>query len=388
MFDYLTSDEKLWQQRCRTFAQEVVAPQQAQCDREARFPHETHRRAHDEGLIDVDIPEDLGGRGVSPRRVMLWAEEVGRVCAPTALSLAITSAALQPILQGGTSEQKQVFIRNTLNRRDYASLCFTEPNQSGSALFEAQTRAVRTDDGWVIDGEKCMVGNAPHASLFIVFAQTIIGGDKTGYSLFAVPRGDGVRVDPDEVKIGFRCLPTPTVHFEQVRVPNESLIGEPGVALTLLPRVFAQNRFVSAAAILGITVGALEEVLPWAEKRQITPRERLIEKSHVRVALGDLYTEVWAVRCMIAQIAEALADGRDCSTLSTMAKLRASQLAVRATNETIQMFGWRGLTAMSGIEKRLRDARMTTVYAGTTEVHQLNIFNTMVQDFLSDKRLA
>jgi alkylation response protein AidB-like acyl-CoA dehydrogenase len=174
------------------------------------------------------------------------------------------------------------------------------------------------------------------------------------------------------------------VEFDGAFVSDDAVIGEVGGAEQVLLHTLDYIRFGGASVILGIVVGALRELGSWLEQRRVYGGERLVDRSHVQLLLGDLFTEVRAVRMLAWRAADLLDAGRPCSLETSMAKLRASQLAVRATNEIVQLYGWRGIDADYGIHKRLRDARVTTIYEGTSEVQQLNVFRLMRDSLAPD----
>jgi alkylation response protein AidB-like acyl-CoA dehydrogenase len=373
----LDPDELAWKSLCRRFAEEVMRTRYRQCDEENRFPREVHALAHEWGLMNVAIPHDLGGQGRSYRLIAIGGEELGCVCAPTAFTLGFNHGTLLPVLQAGTAEQKQVFVRDLLARREYASLCMTEPDASGSDLLGIRTRARPTDDGWVLDGTKCMTGVGTEASLYLVFAETELEGSRRGLSVFAVPRGNGVEVGPNTQKLGFRCVPTPTIRFREVRVPRENVIGPVGQAERILIRTLDFMRFGGVPVILGMVVGGLREILPWIEGRSVGHGESLVGKTNVQMTLGRIYSEVQMVRLLLWRVADSLDRGLPCGIETAITKYRASALAMESTQEFVRMMGWRGLDADYPAQKRLRDAMATSTFEGTNEVLQLHAFRDL-----------
>ncbi len=384
MWDLLSPAELEWKAVCRRFAAEAIAPRAREYDERNDFPRAVHERARapEWGLLNTAIPEALGGRGMTHRALVVGGEELAAACAPIAFTMGFNHGALRPVLEAGTEEQKGRFVRDLVGRGGYAAIALTEEGTSGSNLLaEVATRAVSTPGGYSIRGAKCMVGNGAVADLFVVLADTVVDGRRRGPSFFVVPRGaEGVRVGPNPLKIGFRALTTPTVHLDDVEVPPENVLGAVGGAEDVLLRSLDYIRFGGASVILGIAVGALRDVVPWVEERRVYPGEPLVAKSHVQLDLADLYTQVQLVRLMLWRAADLLDAGKPCSTETSMAKLAASRLAVEATNRVVQMHGWRGLVADDDrfrAEKRLRDARVTTVYEGTSEVQLLHIFREL-----------
>jgi alkylation response protein AidB-like acyl-CoA dehydrogenase len=357
------------------------------CDVENRFPSEVHAAAHDHGLTNVCIPSDLGGQGKSQRMIAIGGEELASVCAPMAFTLGFNHGALQPVLRAGTSEQKQVFVRNLLRDRKYASLCMTEPDTSGSTLLSMQTKARNSDSGWVINGRKCMIGVGTEASVFFVFAETETNGTQRGISVFAVPRGPGVEVGENTDKIGFRCVPTPSITFTDVHVPEEHLIGTIGTGDLILLQCLDYMRFGGVSVILGLTVGGLRDIVPVLEQRQVSLGEKLSQKSNIQMALGSYYSEVQSVRLLLWRAAKLIDDGLPYGSETAMAKFRASELAIAATQDFVRFMGWRGLDADYPAQKRLRDAMATSIFEGSNDVLKLKAYRDLCRQIHSGEGL-
>jgi len=373
----LSDEERAFQGECRRFAREVIAPWVTVCDAENRFPREVHEAAHAQGLLNVCLPSELGGGGRSFRCLAAGGEELAAVCAPVAFSMGFNHGALRPVIHAGTPAQRQRFVGELLAARGYASLCLTEPEASGSNLFAVETLARQTASGWSLSGTKCMVGNGTEASVFLTLAQTEVSGRRAGLSFFAVPLGEGVSVGPNTDKLGFRCVTTPTVRFQEAPLDGGCLIGGVGEAEQILLETLDFIRFGGASVILGIVVGGLREVMPWIEQRRVVPDDPLVSKSSVQQELGRIYAELQATRLLMLRAAERLDRGAPCGTETAAAKYLASELAVRATNAFVQLHGWRGIDGEHGAAKRLRDARATTIYEGTSQVQLQNLFRDL-----------
>lgn len=381
----LSPEEQAWKERCRRFAAEVIAPRAAHWDKANAFPADIHEAAYDAGLMNFCFPEQLGGAGASHRLMAIGGEELAAACAPAAFSMGFNHGSLRPIVVFGTDAQKQRFVSELLAERRYASICMTEAAGSGSNLAAIRTRAVKRGDRWVISGSKCMIGNGTASSLYLVLANAIEDGHERGLTFFAVPRGPGVTVGDNPDKLGFRCLPTPTIDFDGAEVEDDDRIGPVGGAEAMLVDSLDYMRFGGGCILLGLVVGALREVLPWLEQRTVLGNRPLIELSHVQLQLGDIYGELVALRAMLLAAAAALDAGQRCSVETAVLKLRASRLAERATSEIAQMFGWRGIDGAYPLQKRMRDARVTTIYEGTSEIQMLNLFGELRRSFRADQ---
>jgi alkylation response protein AidB-like acyl-CoA dehydrogenase len=387
MWDRLSQAELAWKERCRRFAADVIAPRAAEYDRANAFPQAIHDAAYAAGLMNIALPEALGGAGASHRLLAIGGEELAAACAPAAFTMGFNHGSLRPIVAFGTAVQKDLFVRDLLARRGYASICMTEAASSGSNLAGIRSRAVRRGDTWVLSGAKHMIGNGSVASLFVVLARAFVDGSDRGLTFFAVPRGDGVEVGSNPDKLGFRCLPTPTVDFASVEVSDDHRIGAIGDGEALLRDALDFMRFGGGCVLLGLVVGALRDVVPWIEGREVSPGTVLAEKSHAQLLLGDIYGELRCLRALLWQVADALDAGRPCSVEAAVLKLRGSRLAERATSEIAQLYGWRGIDGDYPIQKRMRDARVTTIYEGTSEIQRLNLFAQLRRSLATDGNL-
>lgn len=385
MWRELSPELLRWKATCRDFAAQVIAPAQRGHDVANTHPADVIAAAHERGLMDVAFPLELGGRGLSLLHVAVGGEELAAVCAPTAFAMGFNHGALRPVVRAGTPEQRQRFVRDLLARRGHAALCLTEPERSGSHLLGVGTLARRSGAGWSLTGEKCMVGNGVPAELFLVLADAEDErGRRRGPTFFAVPRGPGVEVGPNTDKLGFRCVTTPTVQLREVALDDAHVVGGVGQAEAVLLDTLDFIRFGGASVILGLVVGGLRDVLPWLEGRRVGADEPLVTRGDVQQTLGQLLAEVQAVRGLVWRAAGLLERGEECAVETASAKLLASELAVRATNQVVQWLGWRGIDAGWSAQKRLRDARATTIYEGTSEVQRLNLARALRRSLHED----
>jgi alkylation response protein AidB-like acyl-CoA dehydrogenase len=241
------------------------------------------------------------------------------------------------------------------------------------------TRAERVPGGYLLRGEKCMTGNGTVASIFAVLADARKGDTRLGPTIFAVPRGPLVHVSENTDKLGFRCLPTPSVTFNDVFVAEENVIGEVGGAVPVLLDSLDYMRFGGGIVILGLVDGALSEIIPWLESRHVYGGERLLDTSHVQITLGRLIAQRHALDTLLYAVADKLEHQLPCSERAATLKLLTAELAVETTAATMQLHGWRGIDAREGTQKRFRDARQTTIYEGTSEIQAMNLFRSYVR---------
>lgn len=374
MWDELNESDREWRLTCRRFAREVIEPNYRQYDESNSFPEVIYAAAHEQGLTRFALPKELGGLGYSKKSMIICGEEMASVCGPSTFCVGFNHGSLRPVLHSGTTEQKQAFVRDTIDKDLHVSLCLTESAQSASSLLTIKTRADKTDRGWEITGNKVMTGNGCVADLFLVLANAYVDGVMRGPTFFAVPKSDAVHVGPNSDKLGFRCVSTPAIEFDGAEISDDHRIGELGYAPEILLDVMAHMRISGAAVMLGIVVGAIREVMPWVESRTVAAGDPLANLSHVQLQLGDAMAEVWAIRRMIWHAADVFDAGGNPATEVSVAKLKASELAIRATGEILQMYGWRGIDNEYSIQKRYRDARVTSIFEGTNEILRVNLF--------------
>ena len=380
--DYIT--DIAFKEKCQKFSKDVIAPNFIRYDRENSFPELIHTKAHELKLINLCIPSNYGGEGQSWKRLAIAGHEFAKVCAATAFGMGFNHGSLRPLVIAGNDEQKQEFIGKLIRAKKYCSVCLTEKEVSGSSLFEINTTAIKTQRGWVINGEKCMVGNGTKAEQFIVLAKTIINGEPRGLSLFVVPRCDQVIVGENTDKLGFRAVTTPTVKFENVEVPDFNLLGEKGQGAMLLIETLQFFRFGGAIVILGMIESALTEVLSWLEDRRVFGGQRLIDKSHVRLQLGEYFAQYRVLQNMLNTTIDLLEEGKPIGDNTAILKLLCSELSIKVMDSVQQMYGWRGIDNEYSIQKRFRDSRQTSIFEGANDIQRLAVFNQLI-NFRNEK---
>lgn len=376
-----TLDNQEYVNRCKLFARDVISPRYREYEKLNSFPSEIHKAAHEWNLMNAGFPPELGGHGIKHSALARGGVEMARVCAPTAFSLGFNHGALRPVLREGTKWQKQVFIRELLEENGYASWCMTESETSGSNLMAIQTRAMKVRGGWMINGKKVMTGNGSAAGLFLVLADAWEGDRRIGLSIFAVPKTPEIEVGANPDKLGFRCLPTPDVSFNEVFVDGKHIIGAPGAGLPILVDSLDYMRLGGGIITLGIATGAIEDLMPWLERRKVYGEGRLSEQSHQQIQIGRLLGHMTSLEVLVLHVASLLDQGKQVGQESASVKLVGSELAIKITDVVMQFHGWRGTDSRYGIEKRFRDARETAIYEGTNEILAMNIFRHRLQEY-------
>jgi alkylation response protein AidB-like acyl-CoA dehydrogenase len=385
----LNAGQEAYVARCAAFATEVIAPNFRRYDEDNAFPALIHEAARVKGILNVALPRDLGGQGLGFLTMARGGRLMARVCAPATFTLGFNHGSLRPVLWAGSDGQKDRFVRRLLARGGYASWCMTEQDVSGSNLMAVRTRAERTSAGWVITGDKCMTGNGAVASVFLVLADAWDGDRRLGPTIFAVEKDESpsgsVVVSANTDKLGFRCLTTVEVSFRAVEVDDGCVIGAVGEGLPVLVDSLDFMRFGGGVVILGLVEGALLDLMPWLEDREIYGGLRLVDDSHMQVVLGRLVAEAIALEGLLERVAIALDEGRPVSREANALKLLGADLALRATAEVMQAWGWRGIDGRFDAQKRFRDARQTSIYEGTNEVLAMNQFRQFLRSWRASR---
>jgi acyl-CoA dehydrogenase len=354
-------------------AMEQVAPIADDMDRSDQFPLHLVDVFRDMGLVQLAVPEQFGGPGGDVMSICIAREEVARAGSMAIATLAGQNNALTlPVLQLGTDEQKERFLP------EFAKGCITcvaiTEADAGSAPADMRTTAVRDGSSWVINGMKSYITWGKMARYCLVFART--GSERSEISGFVVEMDtDGVREAHHNEKLGQRGLPNVELLFDNVRVPSENLLGEEGNGLVTALRGLHQNRPMMGAIALGGAEAALAYAIEWLKNRVQNGRP-ITRHQGLRWKLAELATEIEAARGLVYRCAERFDSGAPIEsvvTLSSMAKLYASETAVRVTNDVVQLLGGAGYMREHPAERYLRDAKATTIYEGTSEVQKNTI---------------
>ena len=375
----LTPEQVDLRDMARKFARTEMLPKAAECDRDGHFPEEVYRKAWELGLMNLNIPTEYGGSGLGLMDQCLIVEELAKACGGMTTTIMANCLALEPLLLGGSPEQKERVLTPFCASYNLASFCLTEP-ASGSDAGAVKTRARREGDEYVIDGEKCFITNAPQANLYTVFAMVDPALKHRGVSAFLVPRTTpGVSVGKEEDKMGQRASSTSSVRFESVRVPVSSRIGKEGDGFSLAMRTLDQTRTPIGAMSTGIAQAALDYASEYALKRQ-TFGKPIAEHQAIQIKLANMAQDVHASRLLVWQSAWTVDQGKSGTLESSMAKCFASDAAMRVTDEAIQIFGGYGYMRDYPVEKLLRDAKLAQIYEGTNEIQRIVIARELLRN--------
>ncbi len=381
MVDFSLSPEaESLRDMARKFARTEMAPHAAECDRTPRFPEEIYRKAHELGLMNLNVPTELGGSGLSLFEQCLLVEELAYACGGMTTSIIANCLALEPLLLGGTEEQKQRFLAPFCASYHLASFCLTEPS-GGSDAGALRTRARADGQGYVLDGEKCFITNAPHASLYTVFASLDPALRHKGICAFVVPRdAEGVTTGKDEEKMGHRASSTSTVRFDSVRVPASDRLGAEGDGFGLAMRTLDQTRTPIGALATGIAQAALDHAAAYALKRESFGKP-IAQHQAIQIKLANMAQQVHASRLLTWHAAWTIDHGARGTLESSIAKCFASDAALHVADEAVQTFGGYGYMKEYPVEKLLRDAKLTQIYEGANEIQRTVIARELLRGY-------
>ena len=367
----LSKEHEMLRKMYREFAQNEVKPLAQEIDEEERFPSETIPKLAKLGLLGIPFPKKYGGAGGDNLAYAMAVEEIAKTCGTTSVIIcAHTSLCCYPIYAYGTEEQKMKYLPDLLSGRKLGAFGLTEPN-AGSDASGQQTVAVLEGDHYVLNGTKCFITNATEADTFVVFAMT----DRTkGISAFIVEKGfKGFSIGKHEKKMGIRGSATSDLIFEDCIVPKENLLGQEGKGFKVAMGTLDGGRVGVAAQALGIGEGAIDEAIAYTKER-MQFKKRLSQFQNTQFQMADMKTRADAAQLLVYRAAKAKDMGDpNCGFYSSMAKLFAAEMASDVTRRAVQLFGGYGYTREYPVERMMRDAKITEIYEGTSEVQRMVI---------------
>jgi butyryl-CoA dehydrogenase len=372
-----TEEQLAVQKTARDFAQGEVLPKAAEIDREHRHPAELVARMAELGFLGIAIPEQWGGSGMDHVSYILAMEEISRACASTGVIMSVNNSLVcDPINRFGTDAQKKQWLTPLASGKKLGCFAISEP-EAGSDSAAQRTTAVRDGDTWVLNGIKNWITNGPVANVSVLFAMT----DKTlgnkGITAFIVPMdAKGVRCGPPDDKLGIRGSKSCQIFLDDVRLPAEHLLGEVGSGFKIAMSTLDGGRIGIAAQAVGIARAALEDSLAYAQTRK-TFGKPIAQHQAIQFKLADMATEIDAARLLTLRAAWLKDQKLPFNKEAAMAKLFASDVANKAAREGIQIFGGNGYVTEYPVERHFRDAKITEIYEGTSEIQRLVIANAL-----------
>ncbi|EFI16493.1 MAG: acyl-CoA dehydrogenase [Bacteroidetes bacterium] len=369
----LSKTEELFLQMIREFAEKEVKPLAAEVDEEERFPLETVEKMAKTGLMGIPVPVKYGGAGGTNLMYGMAVEELSRVCGTTGVVLsAHTSLCCAPIMENGTEEQKMKYLPRLASGEWIGAFGLTEPNAGTDAAMQ-QTTAVLDGDQYVLNGNKIFITNAVYAHVYVIFAMTDKSLGNKGISAFIVEKGTpGFSIGKKEKKMGIRGSATTELVFEDCRIPKENLLGQQGKGFAIAMKTLDGGRVGIAAQALGIAQGAMDETIKYTKERKQFGRS-ISQFQNTQFQMADMETKVQAARLLVRSAHWKKDNGMPYSVDAAMAKLFAAETAMEVTTKAVQLHGGYGYTREYPVERMMRDAKITEIYEGTSEVQRMVI---------------
>lgn len=369
----LSKQQQLFQQMIRTFAEKEVKPLAAEIDEQERFPVETVAKLAKIGVMGIPVPVAYGGAGGDNIMYSIAVEELSRVCATTGVVVsAHTSLCIAPILENGTEEQKQKYLPKLASGEWIGAFGLTEPNAGTDAAMQ-QTMAVADGDNYIINGSKIFITNAGYADVYVVFAMTDKSKGNKGISAFILEKGmPGFTIGKKEKKLGIRGSATCELIFENVVVPKTQMLGQEGKGFAIAMKTLDGGRIGIASQALGIAQGAMDETVKYTKERKQFGRS-ISQFQNTQFQMADLATRVEAARLLVRSAAFKKDQKVPYSADAAMCKLFAAETAMEVTTKCVQFHGGYGYTREYPVERMMRDAKITEIYEGTSEVQRMVI---------------
>jgi len=352
----------------RTIAEDKILPVRAQLDEKEEFPRSIMKDLADTDLLGVYIPEEYGGLGGGCFELCLVTEELSRACAGVAVSYAANSLGSYTLLEYGSQEQKQKYLPGIARGKYLAAFALTEES-AGSDASAIKTTAAKVDGGYLLNGTKQFITNGGEADIYTIVALTDKERGIRGASAFIVEKDTpGFSFGRKEKKLGIRASATRELVFEDCLVPAENIIGREGMGFPMIMRLFDRSRPGIGAQAVGVAQGAFEAALDYAQKR-IQFEHPIFSFQAIQHMLANMATDIEAARTLVYNTARTIDSGaRDFSMDSAMAKVFASDMAMRGTTDAVQVLGGVGYIRDYPVEKMMRDAKITQIYEGTNQV--------------------
>ena len=371
----LNAEQKLLQDSVRQFAEEVVKPQAQEIDQSGEFPREFYRQAGELGLAGVAVPEEYGGGGMDTMAYTLVIEEISRACASSGVILSVNNSLVcDPLLKFGSEEQKLEFLRPLAAGESLGCFGLTEP-EAGSDPAALRTSAVLDGDHYVLNGNKVFITNGTDADVALIFATVDPELKHKGITAFIVPaETPGYSRGGHEYKLGVNASGTTELAFSDMRVPVSHRLGEEGQGFRIAMQTLDAGRVGIAAQAVGIAQAAFEEALAYSQERQQFGRP-ISDFQAIQFYLADISTEIDAARLLTWKAAWAKDHQKRYSLEACQAKLFASEMAQRVTTRALQIHGGYGYVREYNVERYFRDARITEIYEGTSEIQKTVIAN-------------
>ena len=378
--DFKLNEEQIMiQQAARDFAQTELLPGVIERDEFSQFPTEQVKKMAELGFMGMMVDPKYGGAGLDSISYVIAIEEIAKIDASTAVVMSVNNSLVcAGIEKYANEDQKQKYLIPLAKGEVIGAFCLSEP-EAGSDATSQKTTAIDKGDHYVLNGTKNWITNGNSASTYIVIAQTYVEKGHKGINAFIVEKGwDGFTIGPKEKKMGIRGSDTHSLMFSDVKVPKENRIGEDGFGFTFAMKVLNGGRLGIASQALGIAQGAYELALKYAQER-VTFKKPIIQHQAIAFKLADMYVQIMASRLLCYKAAFEKDNGEDISHSGAMAKLHASETAMNTTIEAVQIHGGNGYVSEYHVERMMRDAKITQIYEGTSEIQRIVISRGLTQ---------
>ena len=375
----LSKEQEMARMLFREFAENEVKPLAQEVDETERFPAETVAKMQKLGFLGIPMPKEFGGQGCDTLTYVLCVEELSKVCGTTGVIVsAHTSLGADPIKKFGTPAQKEKYLRPLVSGEKLGAFGLTEPG-AGTDASGQQTKAVLEGDHYVLNGSKIFITNGGKADIYIIFAMTDKSKGTKGISAFIVEKEfPGFKIGTKEKKMGIRGSSTTELIFENCIVPKENLLGQEGKGFGIAMQTLDGGRIGIAAQALGIAEGALEETVNYVKERKQFGRP-IAKFQNTQFQIADMATKIEAARYLVYRAAVAKDTQKRFSVEAAMAKLYAAEVAMEVTTKAVQLHGGYGYTREYPVERMMRDAKITEIYEGTSEVQRMVISSNVIK---------
>jgi butyryl-CoA dehydrogenase len=375
----LKQEHELIRKMVREFAEKNMRPIAKEIDEKSEFPAETVKKLGELGLMGMDVPQQFGGSGTDTVSYVIAVEELGRICASTAVIMSVNNSLVcYPLNKFCTDEQKEKFLKPLASGQKLGAFGLTEPN-AGTDAAGQQTTAVLDGDEWVLNGTKTFITNGSEADTILTFAMTDKSLKHKGISAFIVEKDSpGYHSAPPEHKLGIRASSTSELNYDECRIPKDNLVGNLGDGFKIAMATLDCGRLGIAAQAVGIAQAALEESIEYSKTREQFGKP-ISKFQAIQWMLADMATEIEASRLLLHSAAYAKDTQERYSVESAMAKLFCAETAMRATTKAVQIHGGYGYTKEYNVERYFRDAKITEIYEGTSEVQRMVISASLLK---------
>lgn len=378
--DFLLNERhKLLKKLFAEFAEKEVKPIAKEVDEEERFPNETVKKMKDLKMFGIPVGKEFEGSGADYLSYILAVIELSKACATTGVILsAHTSLCVDPIQRYGTQAQKEKYLNKLATGEFLGAFALTEPD-AGTDAASQKTTAIDKGEYYEITGSKIFITNAGYADVYVIFALTEPSLGTRGISAFIIDKDmPGFTIGKKELKMGIKGSATCELHFEKVKVPKENLLGKINKGFSVALSTLDGGRIGIAAQAIGIAFGALDETVKYVKERKQFGRS-ISKFQNTQFVLADLQTKTEAAYLLVLRAAMLKQEGKPYSKESAMAKLNAAEVAMEVTTKCLQLFGGYGYTREYPIERMMRDAKITEIYEGTSEVQRMVISSYMLK---------